>query len=425
MSERFLKLLHSWDPAHPDGSSDSGSAAALLEEAERIIAGGLAGDIPHEEWQRYLDWTRESRFLQRLPDQDSRNRWAESTFPVILLTGTNLLTIFEQRVAAHPDRTLLQEMEGERAQKWSYIQVGRRAAAMAASFIDSSDGEPTVAIYAENSVDGACSDLACLLYDIPVSPLNTHLDVDELADIFQRLDVNIAVTDTYERFERLMAVREIAEQPFQIYLFNLESVCGEHDCISMNERLATIRPEEVERILDERCRLGMTDTATVMFTSGSTGRQKGVCFSQFNMVSKRFARAAALPAVGEDEVLLSYLPLFHTFGRFLELQGMIFWGGTYVFAGSSAAHRLITLLPEVQPTGLISIPARWEQIHERCLEQLKRASGAEAGAEIFRRVVGHRLRWGLSAAGYQDPRVFRFFEENGVSGCPKRPVGSR
>ncbi len=417
MSDRFLKTLQLHDPANAGGESDRGSALALLDQAERIITDDLTAEVPVEQWRQYLDWTRHSRFLQSLPDRSARIRWAETTFPAILLSGMNLRTIFEQRVKAHPDRTLFQEMDGERVQKWSYAQVGRRASAMAASFIDSSGGEPTVAIYAENSVDGACSDLACLLYDIPVSPLNTHLDVDELTDIFQRLEVNIAVTDTWERFERLLAVREIIDLPFQIYLFDLESVCSENDCISMNERLAGIRPDKVEMILSQRSLLGMTDTATVMFTSGSTGRQKGVCFSQFNMITKRFARAAALPCVGEDEVLLSYLPLFHTFGRFLELQGMIFWGGTYVFAGSSAADRLITLLPEVQPTGLISIPARWEQIHERCLEQMKSATGEGAGDEAFRRVVGNRLRWGLSAAGYQDPRVFRFFEEQGIDLC--------
>ncbi|MFC1628982.1 GNAT family N-acetyltransferase [Gemmatimonadota bacterium] len=417
MPDRFLKYLHIWDPAHPDSPPESRDASVLLGEAERIIANDLTAEVPVEEWRHYLDWTRRSRFLRSLPDQGVCRRWAETTFPAILLSGMNLRTILEQRVEEHPDRTLFQEMANDRVQKWSYAQVGRRASAMAAALIASSGGEPTVAIYAENSVDGACCDLACLLYDIPVSPLNTHLDVDELTDIFQRLDVNIAVTDTYERFERLMAVREIIDRPFQIYLFDPESVCDENDCISMNERLAGIRPEEVERILSQRSLHSMTDTATVMFTSGSTGRQKGVCFSQFNMITKRFARAAALPAVGENEVLLSYLPLFHTFGRFLELQGMIFWGGTYVFAGSSAADRLITLLPEVQPTGLISIPARWEQIYERCLEQMRGAAGEGAREEAFHRVVGDRLRWGLSAAGYQDPQVFRFFEEQGVDLC--------
>jgi len=417
MPDRFLKSLQTWIPDGRDGDPDPDGALDLLEQAERILTDDRGGEIPAEEWHRYLDWTRRSRFLGSLPDRATRYQWAETTFPVILLSGTDLGTIFSWRVADHPERTLLQEMTGDRIQKWSYEQVGRRSAAMAASFIDSAGGEPTVALFTENSVDGACADLACLLHDIPVSPLSTHLDVEELADIFRRLDANLAVTDTFERLERLLAVRERIGRSFPIYLFDLESVCGENDCLSMDERLADLGPEEVERILTDRPGPGLTDMATVMFTSGSTGRQKGVSFSQFNMVSKRFARAAALPSVGEEEVLLSYLPLFHTFGRFLELQGMLFWGGTYVFAGSGAADRLLTLLPEVQPSGLISIPARWEQIYERCLDRMKETSGRADERDAFRRVVGNRLRWGLSAAGYQEPRVFRFFQEQGVDLC--------
>ena len=78
---------------------------------------------------------------------------------------------------------------------------------------------------------------------------------------------------------------------------------------------------------------------------------KGVCYSLFNLITKRFARAAALPEVGEDEVLLSYLPLFHTFGRYLEMMGMLFWGGTYVFAGNPSLESLLAGLREIRPDG--------------------------------------------------------------------------
>ena len=61
-----------------------------------------------------------------------------------------------------------------------------------------------------------------------------------------------------------------------------------------------------------------------MFTSGSTGIPKGIAFTFYHLVNKRFARAAALPDVGDYEVLLCYLPLYHTFGHYLELLGMMF-----------------------------------------------------------------------------------------------------
>ena len=73
---------------------------------------------------------------------------------------------------------------------------------------------------------------------------------------------------------------------------------------------------------------------TIMYTSGTTSNPKGIMFTQKNLMIKRFARAIALPDISSNDTFLSYLPLFHTFGRYFELMGSIFWGSTYTFAQS-------------------------------------------------------------------------------------------
>ena len=62
----------------------------------------------------------------------------------------------------------------------------------------------------------------------------------------------------------------------------------------------------------------------------------------------------------------------------------------------------------------MSIPLRWAQIEERCVGRM---CNTENKKKEFRSIIGSRLRWGLSAAGYLDPRVFRFFNRNGVALC--------
>jgi long-chain acyl-CoA synthetase len=153
-----------------------------------------------------------------------------------------------------------------------------------------------------------------------------------------------------------------------------------------------------------------------MYTSGTTGRPKGIVFTHENVVSKRFCRAFALPNVGEGDVFLSLLPLYHTFGRWLDLCGTLFWGATYVFARSAAQATLLEDLRQVRPTVLISVPKKWMELHEAAAWEA-RSDDPRDLEEPLRSLSGGRLRYGLSAAGFLDPAVFRAFHASGIALC--------
>ncbi|MFO7769448.1 MAG: AMP-binding protein [bacterium] len=418
----LARKLDELEEALGSGAPSPERAAALLDEAEALVQEAdfeavRADETRRHRWERYLDLTRLSPFLKALGSPDARERWAETTFPVLRGIDFGLRGLFLQRVERHPERTFLQEMEGRTPQRWSYEQVWRRAVSLAALFYRAAEGPPRVALFAENRLDGAVSDLACLTHGILVTPLSTHLDHEALTWIFDRLGITVAVADLPERLEMLRDIQEEVETPFTPFLIQPQRRRRMTEVRILEEELARLDPPEVAAILEDRTRPAVDDDATVLFTSGSTGEQKGVVFTDFNMLSKRFARAAALPDVGEEESLVAYLPLYHTFGRYLELQGMLFWGGTYTFTGSTSADRLFGLIADLHPTGLISVPARWAQLHERCLEQMSGERAPEKREERFREVTGGRLRWGLSAAGYQEPAVFNFFHRHGVEMC--------
>lgn len=388
-------------------------AGELLEAAGAAL---LSGDVAPPLWHRWLDSTRRRDHLLALPDRAARHRWADVAVRAVATSGYGLAEMLAQRVAAHPGRTLFAASPAAGAPRWSYAHVARRADAVAAALLGL-EAEPRVAIVSENGFDSASLDLACLLHGILVSPLSPHLTAGELATAFDALGANLAVTSSEESLRRLREAARHAARPFRVVLLDeAAELAGEGDVV-LGELLAAQADASVPAALARAPRRRLDETCTVLFTSGSTGGQKGVAFSMENLVTKRFARAAALPFVGEEEVLLCFLPLYHTFGRYLEMLGMIFWGGTYVFAGNPSLDGLAAGLAEVEPTGLISIPIRWAQLEARAREAAGEAPSPREAHAALRKVVGGRLRWGLSAAGYLAPQVFRFFQAHGVELC--------
>jgi len=125
---------------------------------------------------------------------------------------------------------------------------------------------------------------------------------------------------------------------------------------------ATLQPEH-ERKRDE--------LATIMYTSGTTGKPKGVMLSHHNIVHNAYSGLMTFP-VSTHDTMLSFLPLSHAFERTAGYYMGMMAGATVAYA------RSIPLLADdlkiIRPTLLVSVPRIYERIYNAIHTKLEDVS---------------------------------------------------
>ncbi|OZA28139.1 MAG: long-chain fatty acid--CoA ligase [Hydrogenophilales bacterium 17-61-9] len=124
------------------------------------------------------------------------------------------------------------------------------------------------------------------------------------------------------------------------------------------------------------------DLATLVYTSGTTGRPKGVMLSHRNILFDVKAGLQSV-AVHSSDRMLSFLPLSHMLERSIGYYLPVIAGCSVAFARS--IPQLAEDLTTVKPTILISVPRIFERVHGRIHEAL--ASAPPLRQKLFARAV--------------------------------------
>lgn len=191
-------------------------------------------------------------------------------------------------------------------------------------------GARRVAIVLPPGIASAVANLGCVLADkVPVN-LNFTLGREQSLSCRQRAEADLVVTAG--AFRAKLAER-VPDFPWGEHVLDIADFLTHHSRADLVFRIGLIRVLPVSWML--AClgvpRAGGESEAALLFTSGSSGQPKGVRLSHRNVLAnlRQIEDADVLP---DSAVLLSSLPVFHSFGFTIGLWYCL-----------SRAPRLVTL----------------------------------------------------------------------------------
>ncbi len=258
-----------------------------------------------------------------------------------------------------------------------------------------------IALIGTSSVEWIESYLAVVTGSTVAVPLDAGLPGEDLIDLINRSDAE-ALFLSPKNQALLGAV--LAECPKLRKIWMLK----EEETEDVDEKVASLTElkRAGENSQDDAKRPSADDVATIIFTSGTTGKSKGVMLTQNNLATNVNAvNYTADPGT----VMLSVLPIHHAFCLVMDwLKG--FSLGATVCINDSLLH-LVKNMGVFQPEVILMVPMMVETIYKR----LAAADPAIPKQALAANVFGGRLKIIFTGGAHLDPYYIERFAEYGVN----------
>lgn len=239
-------------------------------------------------------------------------------------------------------------------------------------------GGERAAVLMGNTVEAVESSLAVIRAGGVTVPLNPQAAEAELAHFLDDSGASVVLCDA-PRLERLLRVLDGHRAPRIVVTGEIPPGVQVPDGTARYEALTTAEPDGPaprETLLD--------DPAWMLYTSGTTGRPKGVLYSLRSSLWLVESCHVRVLGMTSDDRLLWPMPLFHGLGQNLCVMGVTAVGASAHLMNGFAASDVLEALRSDDVTFLAGVPTTYhyllDRTHEEALELPALRLGFVAGS---------------------------------------------
>ncbi|MFD1588294.1 long-chain fatty acid--CoA ligase [Halorientalis brevis] len=259
---------------------------------------------------------------------------------------TNLVAEVADTVSSTPDSVAISFDGNEQTYETFWERTGQFAAALNEQGIGEDD---RIAIYLPNLPQFVTAFYGALRTGSIVVPMNPQYKAREISHLLADSGAKAVVTLS----ANAEAVAEVKPET------DVETVVSVGEPVESATDFEAFLADETVPVVDR----ADDDVAVQPYTSGTTGKPKGVLLSHHNLASNTRANMTLPePSIGPDDDLVGTLPLFHIYGMSAVMNAAVFTGATYYPVAEWDPQTVFDLIETEAITVMYGVPAMFNDM---------------------------------------------------------------
>ncbi len=243
-----------------------------------------------------------------------------------------------------------------------------------------------VVLVSENRPEWAIADLAIMNIGALTVPAYVTNGVTDHVHILSDCGAKLAIVSTAKLADPLIGAARALEAVADVIHIDTPDTHAAVEDVRLHD-WATVLNNGATAPEQQANQAQRTDTACLIYTSGTGGAPKGVMLSHGAIICNCAGAFDTLVRANlaeiDKETFLSFLPLSHSYEHTAGLMFPISIGAEIYFAES--LDKLVGNMAETRPTIMTAVPRLYEAMHARIVSGVERAGGFKA--KLFRRAV--------------------------------------